>query len=148
MIPCALRRFVSILPTLVIVTLIVFALAKLRPGDPARLLLGEEATPQTIVELRRTLGLDLPAPVQYLNWLVDVVRFDLGTSLRDNSSVTSLILEKLPATIELAVLSMLLALAIALPVGILSALNLAASLTGSRPGSVSQGSVCPASVPA
>ncbi|MBB5234677.1 peptide/nickel transport system permease protein [Deinococcus budaensis] len=123
MIQFALRRLLSTLPTLLVVTVLVFTMVRLLPGDPARLLLGEEATPQALAELRRSLGLDQPLPVQYGQWLLDALRFDFGTSVKDNASVAALIADKLPTTAELAVLSMLLALVIALPAGLLSALN-------------------------
>lgn len=123
MIQFALRRLLSTLPTLLVVTVLVFAMVRLLPGDPARLLLGEEATPQALAELRRTLGLDQPLPVQYFNWLFDALTLDLGRSVKDNASVAGLIAEKLPTTAELALLSMVLALLIALPAGLASALN-------------------------
>lgn len=119
----ALRRLLSAIPTLLIVTLVVFALVQLLPGDPARLLLGEEATPQALAELRRSLGLDRPLPEQYLRWLLDLLHFDFGTSVRDSTSVSSLIAEKLPTTLQLAGFAMLIALLIALPAGILGALR-------------------------
>lgn len=119
----ALRRLLSAIPTLLIVTLVVFAMVQLLPGDPARLLLGEEATPQALAELRRSLGLDRPLPEQYLRWLLDVLHFDFGTSVRDNTSVSSLIAEKLPTTLQLAGFAMLIAMLIALPAGILGALR-------------------------
>ncbi len=123
MLSLALRRLLSTIPTLLIVTLLVFAMVKLLPGDPARLILGQEATPQALAELRVSLGLDRPLPVQYFNWLGDLLHFDLGLSLTDRSSVSALIFEKLPVTLELAVFSMLISLSIALPAGIFSALR-------------------------
>ncbi|UBV45320.1 ABC transporter permease (plasmid) [Deinococcus taeanensis] len=119
----ALRRLLSAIPTLLIVTLVVFAMVQLLPGDPARLLLGEEATPQALAELRRSLGLDRPLPEQYLRWLFDVLHFDFGASVRDHTSVSSLIAEKLPTTMQLAGFAMLIAMLIALPAGILGALK-------------------------
>lgn len=123
MIQFALRRLLSTLPTLLVVTVLVFAMVRLLPGDPARLLLGEEATPQALAELRRSLGLDQPLPVQYFSWLFDALTLDLGRSVKDNASVAGLIADKLPTTAELALLSMGLALVIALPAGLISALN-------------------------
>lgn len=119
----ALRRLLSAVPTLLIVTLVVFAMVKLLPGDPARLILGQEATPQALTELRRSLGLDRSLAAQYVAWLGDILRLDFGRSLTDNTPVGSLIAGKLPVTIELAVFSMLIALVIAVPAGILSALR-------------------------
>jgi peptide/nickel transport system permease protein len=119
----ALRRLLSSIPTLLIVTLLVFAMVKLLPGDPARLILGQEATPQALAELRRSLGLDRSLPEQYLSWLVSAVQLDFGTSLTDNSSVGRLIAQKLPVTLELAVFAMLISMLISLPAGILSAVR-------------------------
>ena len=119
----ALRRLLSSIPTLLIVTLLVFAMVKLLPGDPARLILGQEATPQALAELRRSLGLDRSLPEQYLSWLVSAVQLDFGTSLTDNSSVGRLIAQKLPVTLELALFAMLISMLISLPAGILSAVR-------------------------
>lgn len=121
MLPFALRRLMLALPTLLIVTVIVFLMVRVLPGNPARLLLGEESTPALVAALTKELGLDQPLPVQYLTWLGGVMRGDLGRSVRDNSSVTQLILEKLPTTLELAFLAMLLALLVAVPAGIFTA---------------------------
>ncbi|GGL99238.1 ABC transporter permease [Deinococcus aerophilus] len=119
----ALRRLLSSIPTLLIVTLLVFAMVKLLPGDPARLILGQEATPQALAELRRSLGLDRSLPEQYLSWLASAVQLDFGTSLTDNSSVGRLIAQKLPVTLELALFAMLISMLISLPAGILSAVR-------------------------
>lgn len=119
----AFRRLLSSIPTLLIVTVIVFAMVKLLPGDPARLILGQEATPQALAELRRSLGLDRSLPQQYLSWLAGAVRLDFGTSLTDNSSVSRLIAQKLPVTLELSLFAMLISLLIALPAGIISAMR-------------------------
>ncbi|MDV6376194.1 ABC transporter permease [Deinococcus arenicola] len=123
MVVFALRRLLSSIPTLLIVTVIVFALVKLLPGDPARLILGQEATPQALAELRRSLGLDRSLLQQYLSWLAGAVRLDFGTSLTDNSSVSKLIAQKLPVTLELSLFAMLISLLISLPAGILSAVR-------------------------
>lgn len=121
MILFALRRFVTTVPTLFIVTLLVFGLVRFLPGDPARLMLGEYASPQAISELRERMGLNRPIPVQYGIWLASIVRGDMGNSLVDNTPVTRLIFTKLPTTVELAILSMIVALLIAIPAGIISA---------------------------
>lgn len=121
MIQFAVRRLLATIPTLLVVTLLVFALVRLLPGDPARLLLGEEATPQALRELRHSLGLDRPVAAQYGSWLLGALRFDFGQSLQDHASVGALIADKLPTTLELAALSMLIALLVALPAGLASA---------------------------
>jgi peptide/nickel transport system permease protein len=91
------------------------------PGNPARLLLGEEATPQLVAELTHQMGLDRPLPVQYGSWLLGVLQGDFGRSIKDNMSVGKLILEKLPTTLELAALATLVSVLIALPAGIITA---------------------------
>ncbi len=121
MIPFSIRRLLSTLPTLFVVTLIVFAIVRVLPGNPARLLLGEEATPQLVAELTHQMGLDRPLPVQYATWLLGVVQGDFGRSIKDNMSVSKLILEKLPTTFELALLATLVSTLIALPAGIVTA---------------------------
>ncbi len=121
MIPFSIRRFLSTLPTLFVVTLIVFAIVRVLPGNPARLLLGEEATPQLVAELTHQMGLDRPLPVQYGSWLLGVLQGDFGRSIKDNMSVGKLILEKLPTTLELAALATLVSVLIALPAGIITA---------------------------
>ncbi len=123
MITFALRRLLATIPTLLVVTLLVFGLVRLLPGDPARLMLGESANPQAIAELRSQMGLDRPIMVQYAAWLADVVRLDLGRSLVDNASVSRIIGQKLPTTIELSLLSMLVALVLAVPAGTLGAVK-------------------------
>lgn len=123
MIGFALRRLVTTIPTLFIVTILVFGLVRFLPGDPARLMLGEYATPQAVAELREEMGLNRPIPTQYAIWLTSVIRGDLGNSLVDNTPVSKLILTKLPTTVELAVLSMLVALLIAVPAGTISAIH-------------------------
>ncbi|PYE50386.1 ABC transporter permease [Deinococcus yavapaiensis] len=122
MIQFAVRRLFTTLPTLFIVTVLVFALVHLLPGDPARIMLGEGATPESVIALREKLGFDRSLPEQYLRWLADIARLDFGNSLR-NLPVTTLIAEKLPITLELAVLSTLLSMVIAVPVGLFSALK-------------------------
>jgi peptide/nickel transport system permease protein len=121
MIPFSIKRLLSTLPTLFVVTVIVFAIVRVLPGNPARLLLGEEATPQLVAELTHQMGLDRPLPVQYASWLVGILQGDFGRSIKDNMSVGKLILEKLPTTLELAVLATLVSVLIALPAGIVTA---------------------------
>ena len=116
-----LRRFFTIIPVVFGVTLITFALLRFIPGDPIQVMLGPEVIGNRAEELRRLYGLDRPWPVQYAEWLGRALRGDLGTSLRSGLSVGSSILERLPVTIELTVLSMLFGLLVGLPLGILAA---------------------------
>ena len=123
MLQFAFRRLLSVVPTLLIVMTIVFGMVRLLPGDPARVLLGQNATPQAIAELHHSLGLDRPILEQYFSWLGQLARFDFGHSLKDNTAIGSLIAATLPTTMELAALSLVIAVLIALPTGILSALH-------------------------
>ncbi|MCC6935166.1 MAG: ABC transporter permease, partial [Thermomicrobiales bacterium] len=102
-----LRRLVQMVPVLFLVSLIVFSLLHLTPGDPAISMLGEEATPESVAALREKLGLDQPLPVQYVRWLGAVLQGDLGRSIRSNQPVSEAIFDRLPVTIELSVLSAL-----------------------------------------
>ena len=114
-------RLASILPTLFFVTILIFGLQQLLPGDPAMVLAGEDQDPNVVAYLRHKMRLDQPLPVQYAYWLGGVLQGDLGESLRIQKPVTELILEKLPVTIQLAVMAMLIALAIGITAGVTSA---------------------------
>ena len=114
-------RLAISVPTLFFVTVIVFTLQHLLPGDPALALAGEDRSPETIAAIRQAYKLDQPVPAQYLHWISGVLRGDLGESMRIHKPVTELIIEKLPVTLELAVLAMLIALAIGIPAGVISA---------------------------
>ncbi|PBQ04767.1 peptide ABC transporter [Pseudomonas congelans] len=116
-----LRRLLSSIPTLILVSLFVFTLQKLLPGDPVLAMAGEERDPAVMEYLRDKYRLDDPIPLQYLNWVGNVLTGDLGTSLRTEQPVTTLLASKLPVTIELAVLALLIALLIGIPTGIISA---------------------------
>jgi ABC-type dipeptide/oligopeptide/nickel transport system permease component len=115
------RRFLLTIPVLLGVATLVFALIHLIPGDPVRTMLGESATEESVIELRGRLGLDRPLYLQYGIYLKDLVRGDLGTSLRTNEPVASAIAARMPATFELAAASMLVAVVIAIPLGIVAA---------------------------
>jgi len=120
--PFILRRLLQTAVTAVFVTMIVFALARLT-GDPTVMLLPTEATQADRDFLKNQLGLDKSLPAQYLTFVGKALSGDFGMSFRYRVPVRDLVLSRLPATIELAVLSMLLAIAIAMPIGILSALQ-------------------------
>jgi peptide/nickel transport system permease protein len=115
------RRLGVVVPTLVFVSILIFSLQQLLPGDPAVVLAGEEQDPAVIAYLHRKLHLDEPLPVRYGYWIGGVLRGDLGESLRIQKPVLDLILEKLPVTLELGALAMVIALAIGIPMGVLSA---------------------------
>ena len=116
------RRLFQTIATALFVTVIVFVLARLT-GDPTVLLLPTEATEADRDFFRRQLGLDQPLPQQYLSFIGNVVAGDLGTSFRHRVPALSLVLSKLPATLELACASMLLAIVLALPAGIVAAVR-------------------------
>ncbi len=117
------KRLLLAIPTLLLVTVMAFSLQKLLPGDPVLAMAGEERDPQVIQALRAKYHLDDPIPVQYYRWLTSAVRGDLGSSLRNQEPVLSLIASKLPVTLELSVLSLLIAMIIGISTGILAAVR-------------------------
>jgi peptide/nickel transport system permease protein len=116
-----IRRLVLTIPVLLGVATLVFSLIHFIPGDPAQAMLGEGASQEDIAQLRERLGLDRPLLVQYGAFLSDLIRGDLGVSLRNDQPVTSQIVERMPATAELAFAAMAVAILIALPLGIVAA---------------------------
>ena len=117
------RRFGISVVTLVVISLVVFTGVRLIPGDPARVLAGTEADEAGLEEIREKYGLTDPIPVQYVRWLALAVTGDLGESIRTRESVLRTIAGKLPITLELACLSLLLAVTIALPAGVVAAVR-------------------------
>ncbi len=117
------RRIAIIIPTLFFVSIIIFGLQQLLPGDPALAMAGEERDPNVIAFLRHKYHLDEPLPVRYGLWAAGVLHGDLGESIRINRPVRDLVLEKLPVTAELAGLALLVALAIGIPAGVVSAVK-------------------------
>jgi peptide/nickel transport system permease protein len=118
-----LKRLAAILPTIFFVTIIIFGLQQLLPGDAATILAGEDQDPQVIAYLRQKMHLDDSFPVRYGYWISDVAHGNLGESLRIQEPVRALIVQKLPVTLELATMAMLIALAIGVPAGIVSAVG-------------------------
>ena len=118
-----LRRLVGIVPTVVLVSMFVFALQQMLPGDPALAMAGEERDPESIAYIREKYRLNEPIWVQYGYWIAGVLQGDLGISLRTNIPVTELIAQKLPVTIQLAVMAIVIALLIGIPMGALSAIK-------------------------
>src|ERR671913_191455 len=116
-----IRRLLLTIPVLLGVATLVFSLIHFIPGDPAQAMLGEGAAPEDIAQLRQRLGLDRPLLVQYGSFLQGLTRGDLGVSLRNDQPVTQQILERMPATAELALASMAVAILIAIPLGIIAA---------------------------
>lgn len=116
-----LRRLMATVPILLGVTIVVFLFLHLIPGDPARVILGERATPEALEQVREELGLNDPLYVQYLRFLGRLLRGDLGRSIVSNTRVSHELATRFPATIELAVAAMLIAVVIGVPAGIVSA---------------------------
>ncbi len=112
------RRLILLLPVLVGMSIVVFLLMRLVPGDPASVILGLRATPQGLAVIRDQLGLDLPITQQYLHWVGNLLQGDLGQDYRSNIPVTTLLADRLPVTIELTLLALVLALVIAIPLGV------------------------------
>jgi peptide/nickel transport system permease protein len=117
------RRIATIVPTLIFVSMLIFGLQQLLPGDPAVVLAGEDRDPTVVAYLRQKMHLDEPLPVRYLYWINGVLHGDLGESLRMQKPVLALILEKLPVTLELAGMAIVIALLIGVPAGIISAVR-------------------------
>src|SRR5580692_7893925 len=118
-----LRRIALILPTLFFVSVLIFGLQQLLPGDPALAMAGEERDPAVIAFLRQKYHLDQPLPVRYALWIEGVAHGDLGESIRIKRPVLDLVAEKLPVTGELAFFALMIALAIGVPAGILAAVK-------------------------
>ena len=116
-------RFAQVLPTLLLVSILVFCLQQLMPGDPALVLAGEERDPEVLEQIRRELWLDRSLPVQYLHWIGNVLQGDLGFSWRIRQPVTELVATKLPVTLQLAGMAFIIAVCIGVPLGVLSAVK-------------------------
>jgi len=115
------RRILAVIPTLLGVTVVIFLMLSITPGDPAELLLGERATPESLDAMREYLGLKEPLYVQYGLFLKRVVKFDLGETIWTRDKVSKEIMERFPATIELAVAAMLLSSFFGIILGLISA---------------------------
>ena len=115
------RRILLTIPVLLGVATLVFSLIHLVPGDPAQAMLGDGASPQDIAELRESLGLDRPLFEQYVTFLRHAIRGDLGRSFRTGQPVTTMIVERIPATAELAIAAMIVAIVLAIPLGVIAA---------------------------
>lgn len=113
-----LRRAIGTVPVIVLISLLVFMLVQAAPGDPADLLLSDEADAQDVAEARKRWGLDQPIYIQYLKFLSAALQGDLGTSFRYADPVLLLIVERLPATVELAAVSILIAVIFGVPLGV------------------------------
>ena len=115
------NRVLQLIPTLFFVSVIIFSLQQLLPGDPALVMAGEERDPEVIEQIRRQYRLDRPVPVQYVYWVKGVLSGDLGESMRIKVKVRDLVLEKLPVTMQLACMAMIIALSIGITAGVVAA---------------------------
>ena len=113
----------QVIPVLIGVSIVVFCMVRAIPGDPAQIMLGQTATEEQVAEVNNRLGLDEPLPVQYLVFVKDAVRGDLGESIVTGRPVTAELLERLPATFELTSFAMLIAILVGVPVGVISAVR-------------------------
>ncbi len=117
------KRILWLIPIIIGVSFIIFSIMYFKPGDPAQIILGSEATKEDIEALREEMGLNDPFFVQYFNYMKGLVQGDLGTSYRNNNSVSSEIASRFPVTMQLALYSILLVSLIGIPIGVLSAVK-------------------------
>jgi peptide/nickel transport system permease protein len=117
------RRLLTVIPTLIGVVIVTFLLTRVLPGDPAVYFAGPAATPQSIAQIRHSLGLDLPLPEQFLRYADDLAHADLGNSLSTGRPVIAEIASRLPASAELTLLGLAIAIAVAVPLGVLAAVR-------------------------
>ena len=115
------RRLLLVIPTILVVAIFTFGLLQITPGDPAALLAGEEETAEDIEKIRRSLGLDKPVSQQFVEWIGKLARGDLGTSIRSGKPVTGIIIGRLEPTIALTILTEIVAVSVAIPLGVLAA---------------------------
>jgi peptide/nickel transport system permease protein len=118
-----LRRLIEAVPVVFLATLVIFLGLRVLPGDPAVVLAGQDASPQTLQAIRQANGLDQPLPLQYVIWLKNTVRGDLGVSFFTRAPVATLIAQRAPATLELGMAGMLLTILLGIPTGILAAVR-------------------------
>jgi peptide/nickel transport system permease protein len=118
-----IRRIVGAIPVLIAISFLIFMLMHIAPGDPVTLMLGDNAIPEDVAKLRSELGLDKPILVQYWDFLSRAVVGDFGRSLKFGEPVMKLVAERLPATLELALASLIVAILIAVPLGVYSAIK-------------------------
>ena len=115
------KRILQLIPTLFFVSVLIFSLQQLLPGDPAMIMAGEDRDPAVIEQIRKQYRLDQPIPVQYVYWIKGVLTGDLGESMRFKQQVLPLILQKLPVTMQLASMAIIIALSIGITAGVISA---------------------------
>jgi peptide/nickel transport system permease protein len=143
----AASRILQAIPTIILVSMLVFGLLRMAPGDPATMQMGTEASnPDNFAKLealREQMGLKDPIPVQYLRWMQDLAQGDFGDSLRNKKPTVDLFMQKLPATLELLVGSMFFALVLSIPLGVLAAIRRGTLVDRAAMGFVSAGLAIP-----
>src|SRR3954469_15746882 len=117
------RRILQAIPVVFLASVGVFLLLHLLPGDPAMMMAGSDATPETLAAIREDLGLNEPLPVQYFVWLQHVLRGDLGKSILSKIPVSTSMAQRLPATMELAIAGEILTILIGIPLGVIAAVK-------------------------
>lgn len=117
------KRLVSMIPVLLGVTLIIYLIMSMAPGDPAKVILGEQATPEQIAELRADMGLDDPVLVQYARYIMGLCRGTMGTSYNSGIECSTEIMARFPNTLRLAAVSVVISVVLALPLGVLAAVK-------------------------
>ncbi|MWV41965.1 MULTISPECIES: ABC transporter permease [Natrialba] len=123
MLKYVIRRLLVMIPVLLGVTVLITLLINLSPGDPARAALGAQADAQAVANLRQEIGLDQPVYIRYIEWVAGVLQGDLGTSIVTGEPVNQMIMERLPATLELSIVAIAITFVIALPLGVISAVR-------------------------
>ena len=118
-----IKRLLALIPVLIGVSILVFLLMHITPGDPAILMLGERAPEEQLENLRESMGLNEPLPIQYINWIGRVLRGDMGRSLRSRRQVTREIWQRLPNTLSLGFAAAFLAIVVGIPIGVISAVR-------------------------
>jgi ABC-type dipeptide/oligopeptide/nickel transport system permease component len=118
-----MKRIYCSLVTLFVLSIVVFSILHLAPGDPARMLLPQEATEQDVLAMRKVLGLDKPLFIQYGHWLLKAVTFDFGESIQGRRSAARLFFARLPATLELALGALIISVSISIPLGVIAAIR-------------------------
>src|SRR5882672_2022638 len=115
------RRVIATIPVMAVVALFVFSLLYIAPGDPAAVIAGDQATPADVERIRQNLGLDRPFLVQFWEWLWRLLHADLGKSIFTNLPVTTMISQRIEPTLSLMVVTLLLSIVVAVPIGVLAA---------------------------
>ena len=118
-----LRRLILLIPVILVVGIVVFALVHLTPGDPAAVILGDSATPEALANLRDQLGLNDPLPIQFLHWFGNVLTLDFGESIFMGKPVTTAMLERLQPTVLLTIYALIVQVVIGVPAGVISAVR-------------------------